>query len=273
LLDVSGTCDVLIYDKTNESIHVIDWKFGKGVFVDVENNDQLTAYAAGAAHDFHFLKQWDIIHIHVVQPRKDNFGHIALTNDQLALWISARLIPGVKLALQPQPPFNPGIKQCRWCPAKATCRHRYQAANKAAADVFQAVAKLPDQITPEEVAEAIKASAVYEKYLHDLRAYAMQELLRGGNIPGYKLVEGRSIRRWKDPEETANKLVDHGMPFEDVFESKLVSPAKAEKLNRKIRKAEWFQELIEKPPGKPQMAPETDKRPEYQPFRRCITKP
>jgi hypothetical protein len=267
LVDIYGTADLIIRDLEQNSLHIIDWKFGQGIYVDVDNNDQLLAYALGATEDPNKLKNlYEIIHLHIGQPRKDNFSHIAITNTQLKLWLDSRLLPGVELALSDDPPFNPGVKQCRFCPGKNRCRHRVNMANKCAADIFSAFAKLPDQLSDKELAWALKAADQYEQYIKDLRKHALRLLSHNHPLPGWKLVEGRSLRKWKNTEEAVQTLMDRGFPAEEVFESKPISPAKAEKLARRLKNQTWFQELIEKPKGKPKMAPESDPRPAYNPF-------
>lgn len=263
LYDCHGTCDVVI--TTDDELHVIDWKFGKGIPVYVKDNDQLLAYLAGAVRNFESLfaehpgGRETAFHMHVVQPRLDNFDHLELSAEELDKWLSGRLIPGVSKAYEKHAPFIPGQKQCRWCAAKNQCRARYNMANQTAADIFKAVSGLPDEVTLEEIAEVLKNAKLVEDHIKDLRLFVQRKLEAGISVPGFKMVRGRSIRRWKD-QKTAIKQITALYDYSDCFISKFISPAQAEKLDKTLKKEEWFTGLIEKPEGKPTLVSESDKR-------------
>ncbi len=265
LYDCSGTCDILF--ETDTELHVLDWKFGQGIPVYAQDNDQLYAYAAGAATNFDILKKYDKVFIHCIQPRLDSYDVHELTPKELAQWINGRLIPGCSEAISDNPSFSPGQKQCRWCPAKMKCRARFNMANQTAADVFKAVAKLPDSVTQEELTGIYTRAKELEQYIKDIGGHIKHTIESGTPWPGYKVVAGRSIRKWKcDLNETIDfnktvEVLDEYIEIGDMFTQKFISPAQAEKLNRSLKTDCLFQELVEKPEGKPTLAPESDRRP------------
>ncbi len=260
LFECSGTCDILI--ETDTELHVLDWKFGKGIPVFAEDNDQLYAYAAGAGKNPEHLLRYDKVVIHCIQPRLDSYDTHKLTPKALLQWINGRLIPGASEALSDNPAFHPGQKQCRWCPAKMKCRARYNSANKTAADVFKAVVKIPDHVTPAELGALYKRAKELDRYIKDIGAHIMHTIQAGTPWDGYKVVAGRSIRKWKyDHDKTMDSLTEFLDWDEMIKPTTLISPAQAEKLDRSFKKDKKFQALIEKPEGKPTLASENDKRP------------
>ncbi len=258
LFECSGTCDILI--STDTELHVLDWKFGQGIPVYAQDNDQLYAYAAGAAKNPEHMQKFEKILIHCIQPRLDSYDVHEISPKSLLQWINGRLIPGCSEALSDTPSFHPGPKQCRWCPAKTKCRARYNQANQTAADVFRVVEKLPDDVSQAELTELYKKSKVLTQYLKDIGSLIFDDLQAGTPWPGYKLVAGRSIRRWgKDAEDMPAQLIKF-IEFDEMFTQKLVTPAGAEKLDRRLKKDLEFQKLITKPEGKPTLVDENDKR-------------
>lgn len=266
LFECYGTCDVVIFNHLE--LHIIDWKFGKGVPVYAQDNDQLYAYAVGAAASFGGLDSFNQIFIHCIQPRLNSYDAISLTPDVLQSWLDSRVIPGVRRAHDKHAPFSPGPTQCRWCPAKNSCRARFNLANQTAADVFKAAENFPDDINIVEITELLKRADTVIDIISDFRTYIQREIQNGKTIPGWKLVHGRSIRQWRDNSEAQEWLANHISPdeYDRMFETTFVSPARAERRFRTVKKDPEFQDLIEKPLGKPKLAMDTDPRPaiEYQ---------
>jgi hypothetical protein len=258
LYECDGTCDIII--TTKDSIIVIDWKFGQGIPVYADRNDQLYAYAAGAWAEYAPDNLEVQIEVHVVQPRLDNFDSASITSADLHNWITSRVEPSLARAYSKNPPFNPGVNQCRWCPAKSTCRARFNTANQTAADVFGAHAKLPNEIGLEDIGALLDKAPQLEDYIKDLRVFVQRKLEQGIEVPGWKIVLGRSNRAWVDYSEAEEWLLEN-FDYEDIYTTKLVSPAQAEKLERTLKKDESFQSLIHKPEGKTTMVREDDKRP------------
>lgn len=257
LYECDGTCDIIIV--TSTSIIVIDWKFGAGIAVYAAQNDQVYAYGAGALIE-HGSQRLEAIEIHIAQPRLDNFDRYIMSPEDIHNWINSRVVPGVKLAYGKNPPFNPGVKQCRWCPASNQCRARLNFANQTAADIFGAHEKLPNDVSLEEMAKVLEAAPMYEAYIKDLRTFILRQLQNGIKVPGFKMVRGRSIRQWIDADKAEEFLNDH-LEYDQVYTHKMISISAAEKINRKLKKDPEFQALIEKPPGKLTMTTESDKRP------------
>lgn len=266
--EVYGTSDLIIVAK--DIIHTIDWKFGQGVPVYAEDNEQLRAYTLGAicasVKDTPFgdvaLRRFSSINIHVVQPRISNFSRVTETAQSLTKYIES-VAQAIVLAESKHPPLCAGEKQCRWCDAKMLCKEHKILVDKIAGQVFATHAKLPNQVSTEEVVEVLKQAPILEAYLKELNTWALRELSRGREVPGYKLVAGRSTRRWANEEQAVQFLLDRGLDVDDIYtQPKFIGPSPAEKLmSLQIRKSEEFQALIVKPEGKPTLAKEDDKRP------------
>jgi len=258
LYECAGTCDIIL--KTDAELHAIDWKFGRGIPVYAENNDQCYAYATGAASNFDSLETFETINIHVIQPRLESFDVHVSTPEELIGWLGSRIIPGVTRAYEKHAPFNPSTSSCRWCPAKIGCRARLNFTNQVAADVFKMHAALPgDEVSEEELAKVLSKAAMYEGYIKDLRLHVQRTIEAGKEFIGYKMVRGRSIRRWIDTY-SAEEALSHEFDIDQLYTSKFISPAQAEKLKRGMKKEEWFLDLVEKPEGKATLVKESDKR-------------
>lgn len=261
MFECYGTCDVILIG-FNE-LHVIDWKFGKGVPVYAQDNDQLYAYAAGAVENFNNFEQFEKIFIHCIQPRLESYDVVELTPQELQFWLESRAIPGVQRAYETHAPFNPGTKQCRWCPARVGCRARHNFANQTAADVFAAHEKVPDQVSVEELGELLRLADQFETYVSDIRAHIQRTLEQGLPFAGWKMVHGRSIRRWFNDDDAADWLTKQ-LGYDEVFNYKIISPAQAERKDRAFKKNDEFLDMVEKPEGKAKLAPESDSRPPIQ---------
>jgi len=260
--EVYGTVDIIAHDHTEQLIHIVDWKFGQGVPVYATDNEQLLAYAAGYAEP-----SWIESHrfiLHVVQPRINNYTTWHLSGVQLKEWINGSLRPGVEAARIETAPLVPGKKQCRWCPAAAVCRARFENAHNIAAEVFQAYTAVKADahlVSDEELAKVILQADEYESYVASLRAHARARLLESGAFPGFKLVAGRSSRQWAYPEvQIAEELESLGVDTEIMYPAKLASPPQIETAYKTLKKNDLFKSLYLKTDGKPTMVPETDPR-------------
>lgn len=257
--DCGGTADLTIYN--GSELHVIDWKFGQGVEVSADENTQLKAYGWGAVKEFKQMENFSLpVILHVVQPRLNNFSAFATSVGNLQRWINHELLPGLVLAASPDAPYKPSIEACRWCPRKQTCAARLQNAMKNAETVFAEHVKLPD-IPLDALQVLIPMAEEIEQVIKDLKLLAQQQLSDGKEVPGYKLVRGRSNREWVD-EAAAGEFLSVHLDPEEMYNVKLVSPAAAEKLlDRSLRKEDDFTSLFHKPDGKVTLAPASDKRP------------
>lgn len=253
-----GTSDAIIIDEFNKLCRIIDLKYGRGVAVDAENNTQGMLYALGVLNDYGHLYDIETIEIHIYQPRVGNFSVWEITVNDLTAWgewVSER----AKLALSDNAPLNPGDKQCQWCKAKATCRALSDYTQKILSSEFEDL----DDIEPADKLELDRLKLVLdnkkliESYLKAVEEHVSGLLFNGDEVPGYKLVAGRSLRKWVDAETAETELFN--LVGDDAFEKKLLTPAKAEKLVGSKRKGE-IAHLIIKPEGAPTLAPESDKR-------------
>ncbi len=261
LWDTGGTSDLIIIDTANQHAHVLDWKFGKGIPVYPDHNDQLLAYAAGALISKNILHSITDVTLHIAQPRLENFSSFSLPTTDLIYWLDERVLPNIKLAYSGKAPLVPGIKQCRWCPGSATCRARFDYMSAIAEDVFKAHAEL-DKLDYSDLAGLLARESELNKYFSDIKDYLYTKAKQGVEIPGYKLVAGRSIRMWSNANAAEEWLLDH-FDISQVYEQKLLTPAKAEKLVRGLKNDPEFTALITKPLGEPTLVPESDKRAPY----------
>lgn len=262
LKDCYGTADVKI--STDNSLHIIDWKFGRGIEVIVKDNPQFMAYALGAVKSVDELRSYDRIVTHVVQPRINNMYEYSYKPEELLLWCEETLRPALEQA-ETVGPCNPGLTQCQWCLAKYKCRARFELAQNTAEKVFAMYKK--STVDNEELAALLADAKFLEKYIKELKVYALDQCVKGEKMPGYKVVCGRTSRSWKDEKAAQAYLLarcdDGDYELEDLFVSKFLTPPAAEKLTKAMKKDEEFQALIYKSPGKPTLTHESDPRKEY----------
>ena len=277
--DVYGTADLIIEGQDNNLLYIVDWKFGKGVYVD-EESVQLKAYAIGALLD---TKDWyriKTVKAVIVQPRYVNTEPVRVkTYDvpTLLSWVDRELAPAIYLA-------DHGLKyqvssHCRWCPVKFACAHHTRSITDKTHDMFKMYAKvessdeaLADTVPIEELCQLYEVYiSVLSPFMSSLGKHLASQLHQGKDVPGFKLVQGRSIRKWKDIKDLEKFIKDSmGLELSDISESKLMGPAKVEKLvEPDLRKD--LSKLIIKPEGKPKMAPNSDYRPAIEnPFHKYI---
>lgn len=262
LPEIWGTSDFSIVTLIRDAIHVTDWKFGSGVQVYAQDNEQLLAYAAGVIG---YPNNYKNVHIHVVQPPLNHYDEWVVEGDYMKTWMFDTLTPAIALAKGDDPEYNPGEKQCRFCPAGMTCRARYKATLKKAEEVFRVYSKMPN-VTPEELSYALEKCSEVSTYAKQIAKFAEVELMHGRTFPGWKLVSGRSLRKWKDEDDALNWLLGNSqLEEEQLYKKTPISPAQAEKLDRLLKKDPTFVQLIDKPAGKPQLVQESDPRPALEP--------
>jgi len=267
LKDCHGTADLIVFNPVNSVLHVIDWKFGKGVEVGVEDNPQLKAYGLGAWLEGNTIwpdvkEDIESVEVHVVQPRLYNYQSLNYDVAELMDWAEYQLVPAIENAESPDPHFEAGENQCRWCPVKQQCGRRHEFAQEVAQEVFRqyAVTESGDEIPADEVEFLLKSEKFLVTYMKDARANLMNNILSGQKSTTFKIVAGRSIRRWSDDKAVGAYLIDRFDP-EAIFKTKLISPAMAETmLTPEERKSDEFQALWEKPAGKLAMVTMDDRR-------------
>ena len=253
--DGFGTADCILLQ--GDTLHVIDFKYGKGVPVSAEENPQMKLYALGAYETYKILYPIKNIHLVIVQPRlPDGTSEWSCDIDHLLRfgeYVKAR----AELAIKGEGPLSPGEKQCRFCRARAKCRARAEENVRLAF----AVGKKPPLISNEEVGKYLQMGEDVAKWLKDLQEYALSECLAGKDIPGWKAVEGRGAREWTDMDAAFEKLVSDGVvegPL--LWEKKPLTLAQVEKLVGVKEFKNAVGDLVVKAPGKPTLVKESDKR-------------
>ena len=251
--DGYGTGDVvLIADGVME---IIDLKYGKGVPVSATGNPQIRLYALGALAGYGYLYDIREVHMTIVQPRLDNISTDIMAVDELLEWAESVVRPAAELAFTGKGDFKAG-DHCRWCKVKATCRVRADKNMQALQYEFQD----PALLTIDEIGQILHIADQLAAWAKDVQEYALDQAVRGTRFPGWKLVEGRSNRRITDEEEAVKRLGSAGIT--QFMRTSLLPLGELEKRVGKKQLAELLGELIQKPPGKPVLVPETDRRPE-----------
>ncbi|MCI1574711.1 MAG: DUF2800 domain-containing protein [Weizmannia coagulans] len=251
-----GTGDVVII--SDDTIEIIDLKYGKGVPVSAIDNTQMRLYALGAINQFGVLYEFENVKMTIVQPRLDDVSTDEIQVDELLRWADGEVIPKAQMAIKGEGEFVAG-DHCRFCRARQTCRARAEANLKMARYEF----KKPPLLSPEEIGGILLKAEELQKWAKEVQEYALYEAEHNSaKFPGWKLVEGRSNRKYADEEKVADKLLRTGYKEEVIFEKKLLGISKMEKAIGKKRFAELLADLVVKPAGKPTLVPESDKRPE-----------
>ncbi len=250
--DGFGTADCIII--AAGVLQVIDLKYGKGVPVSPERNEQLMLYALGAYAKYGFLFDIKSVKLSIVQPRIDNTSSWVITIESL-LEFGETVKEKANVAIKGEGTHNPG-DWCRFCRARRNCRARADENVKLAF----ATEKKPPLITNEEVGEYLRLGEDVAKWLSDLKDYALMECLAGKDVPGWKAVEGRSSREWTNMEEAFNAISEDGIDEAMLYERKPLTLAQVEKLMGKAHFADVAGEYVVKNPGKPTLVPSTDKR-------------
>jgi RecB family exonuclease len=251
-----GTSDVVILD--GNTVRIIDLKFGKGVQVDAEKNPQPLLYALGVFNDFGWLADVDQFEMHIVQPRLDHISVSIISRGELMKFGELASM-AAELALRDDAPRVPGDKQCRFCKAKATCPALYSMTANAIMSEFEDLDLKPtNTLNDDQLRRALEAKPLIEAWLSSVEQLIMQRIAEGGEFPGFKIVEGRSLRQWKDDERLVVTL--ERMLGERAYAKKMISPAQAEKLLGRNNKAA-LADFIVKPRGKPSLTREDDPRP------------
>lgn len=247
----TGDC-VILYGDT---LHICDLKYGKGVPVSAENNPQLRLYALGAIHEYSLLYDIKEVQMHIIQPRLDNISTDTLTADALQQWGDS-VKPIAEQATNGTGEFQAG-DWCRFCRAKAQCRAR-------AVQMLEiGEKKNKELLTDAEIGEILTAAQSLQSWVKSLEDYAEKQLIAGKEIPGWKLVEGRSNRTITDTDAAFHVLGQSGYDEALLYERKPLNLTALEKLCGKKHLTELIGDYIVKPPGKPTVVPAADKRRPY----------
>ena len=248
-----GTCDCILIG--GDTMHVIDFKYGKGVPVSSIRNAQLMLYALGALHEYAILYTIKTIKLSIVQPRIDNVSTWEIYAADLESWGTDVVKPKAQLAYEGEGEFVPG-EHCKFCKLKGNCRAR-------AEEAFSMIVKAEKPaatLTPEELADALEKADMLAAWAKDVQEYSLTSILDGAEIPGWKAVHGRSVRRFTDTAAAFSAIIESGVEEAMLYERKPLTLAAIEKVMGKKAFADVAGTFIETPPGKPTLVPESDKR-------------
>lgn len=246
-----GTADCIVI--SDDTLQVIDYKHGLGVLVSAEENPQMMCYALGALEMLDGIYDIDTVRMTIYQPRRDNLSSYELSKEDLRAWADEVLKPAADLAFAGDGSFLCG-EWCGFCKAKYNCRARAAANLELAKHDF----KLPPLLTDEEVEDILLKVDALTAWASDIKEYALQQAISGKEWSGFKLVEGRSNRRYTSEAAVAAAVEEAGFC---PYEQKLLGITAMQKMLGKARFEEVLAGLVEKPQGKPTLVPESDKRP------------
>lgn len=247
-----GTGDAVIV--ADGVLHVVDLKFGVGIVVKAERNSQLMCYALGALDTFGDLYDFDRIRLSIFQPRRENVDTWETTKAELLRWADEVLAPIAKLAYKGEGEFHAG-DHCQFCRVKATCRKRAEYAMELAKYDFTD----PPILGEDEIAAILPQIDTLVSWAEDVKAWALQQALSGVRYPCFKLVEGRSVRKYSDETAVAEAVTKAGY---DPYERKLLGITAMQRQLGKKKFDELLSGLVIKPQGKPVLVPASDKRAE-----------
>lgn len=251
-----GTGDCLVIG--SGILHVIDFKYGKGVPVDADENPQMILYALGALAAYAMLYPIETVSMSIVQPRLAAPSTWTISADALRAR-AEHIKPTAQLAFEGKGEFCAG-NWCRFCRAKHICRARNEQYG-AVVSALEAFGKAkPPLITNAELGDILHRAAPIAAWVEDLQEYALAAILRGEEVAGWKAVEGRSNRQFSSVDEAFSVLVDSGYEEALLYERKPITLTAVEKLTGKAKFTELLGPYIIKPPGKPTLAAETDTR-------------
>lgn len=257
--DGFGTCDCIIIQ--GNTLTIIDYKYGRGVQVSAVDNPQMRLYALGALNDYGIAYDIERVEMHIYQPRINNISTDAMTVEDLTTWAEKIVKPTAAKAAKGKGKYKAGA-HCKFCPHAGRCRALTKTCTEYV-NTHGLRVGVP-VLAPHEVAEVLAMEPLVSLWLKRVKDQAMNTMLDGGEVPGYKLVEGRpGNRKWTDELQVAKALQDAGYKEEDYTTVSILSPAGMDKALGKARAAELLDGMVERAPGSPTIAPESDKRPAY----------
>lgn len=271
---IFGTMDCGILD--GDMFHVIDYKHGAGVAVEVLDNPQMMIYALGALGKRATKTHIKTVRLTIVQPRKPHpdgpVRYWDIDYADLYDWAENVLIPAAKATEVKDAPFVPGEKQCRWCEAsrQSKCPALLGAVQDVAgmslvSPIIEAP-RLPDpaSLTVADKARVLALAGLLETWIDNVRASALEEAQSGVQFPGLKLVHKTTRRRWRDEAQVAAAL--QPVLADEIWDTKLKSPSQIEKLLGKGGK-DAISQLTESPIGDLTLVPESDRRRAVDPLK------
>ena len=246
-----GTGDCIVI--ADGELHIIDYKHGRGVLVEADNNPQMKLYALGALEIFDGIYDIETVSMTIFQPRRGNVSTYSLSKADLYAWAEEVLKPIAELAYKGEGQYNCG-EWCQFCKAKTDCRKR--------AEVNMSLAKYdfidPPLLTDEEIEDVLSKVDNLVSWANDVKEFAFQAAMSGKAWKGWKLVEGRAVRKYVNEDAVAVTVSEAGY---DPYEKKLLGLTEMQKRLGKAKFEELLGNLVHRPQGKPTLVPESDKRP------------
>ncbi len=256
--DGFGSNDAIVV--SSKTLHVIDLKYGKGLRVDAHDNPQLKLYGAGAAQEYELSHpSIEKVVLHIVQPRLDHFDTYEIGLGDLLLWCDLEVAPRAKQAIAGEGECKAG-DWCKFCQVKPKCRAAHD----------HAMGIIPEQtdprlLTTDELDTALSRAKFVTDWLSSVESYALNGILDGSvESKAFKVVEGRSIRKWADENKVIDALCDDYYDDNDYLNTKLKGIGDIEKLVGKKNFEGLLGAFVEKPKGKPTLAPIDSPKPAYQ---------
>lgn len=252
-----GTGDMVII--ADGSIEIVDLKYGKGVPVSAIGNKQMRLYALGAINGFEFLYDLEKVKMTIVQPRLDSISSDEISVEELTFWADSVLRPTAQLAFDGKGEFAAG-DHCGFCRARYTCKARADKNMELAKYDFQD----PNILDNDAIADILGKSDELIKWAKDIQDYALDQAVNNGvKFNGFKIVEGRSNRKWTDEDTIGKILIEQGFVESIIYTKKLTGISNMESALGKKEVQRLLGDYIIKPQGKPTLVPESDKRPEF----------
>ena len=252
-----GTGDMVII--SDDCVEVIDLKYGKGVPVFAKNNPQTRLYGLGAIATYETLYNFSKVKMTIIQPRLDSISTEELAIEELIAWGEEYVKPKADLAIAGKGEYSAG-EHCRFCRARFICRARAEKSLELAKYDFQK----PSLLAIKEIAKILSRAGELQKWTRDIQDYALTQAENHGvTFPGWKLVEGKSNRKYTDKDAVAKTLLENGFEKSKIYEPEeiLGITAMTKRLGKKLFDT-LLSPFIVKPPGKPTLVPKSDKRSE-----------
>lgn len=251
--DGFGTGDCLII--SDDRLHIIDFKYGMGVLVEAEDNPQMKLYALGALAVYDALYDIREVSMTIFQPRRENVSTWTIPVEDLKAWAENELKPRAKMAYDGKGEYLPG-EWCTFCRAAVRCRARAEEKLKLAQTEF----RMPPLLTDAEIEDILAVLPDLTKWANEITAYALDAALNHGKEwNGFKVVEGRSVRKYRDEADVAEAAKEAG--YKDIYRQSLIPLTEMQRLMGKDKFEEILGGLITKAPGRPTLVPMSDKRP------------
>ena len=251
--DGFGTGDCVII--SDDKLHIIDFKYGMGVLVEAEDNPQMKLYALGALAVYDALYDISEVSMTIFQPRRENVSTWTVSVADLKAWAETELKPKADMAYNGEGEYLPG-EWCTFCRAAVRCRARAEEKLKLAQTEF----RMPPLLTDAEIEDILAVLPDLTKWANEITAYALDAALNHGKEwNGFKVVEGRSVRKYRDEDAVAEAAKAAG--YRDIYRHTLIPLTEMQKLMGKDRFEDILGGLIYKAPGRPTLVPKSDKRP------------